>query len=130
MTDGEFVLDEKTGIATLHSKVELFGLTIPLEFEFQKTEDGVALNFLNASIGDKVKAKLCFGDESDKPAIPETASGYQDILNSEITLDLSLKLITGLTDEATGKRDEVTLNGKVALCLKGGAVKEIRADFG
>ncbi|MDE6667183.1 MAG: hypothetical protein K2K38_02405 [Clostridia bacterium] len=298
MTSGEFVFNEETGIATLNSEVELFGLKIPMEFEFKKTAEGVELNFLKAkiSLGEKaVNATLRFGTESDKPAIPtdtaayqdilndgvtldislnannftldgiakiimqngkfagvfanldnitvyfdcprnmlylsvgnvkykldisklggndadlsaalgsfdiktllddilsnlttgesslgssldinidaldkllkaafniqlkgglavdadltldklninltaslsngevelpDVSTGYKDILNGEITLDVSLTLMTGLTDDTTGKRDEVTLNGKVALCLADGAITEIRADFG
>ena len=96
MTEGTFILNEETGVATLTSEVELFGLTIPMEFEFQKAQNGgVELNFLKAEIplGEKVvKAKLSFGTEKDKPAIPDDTSTYQDILNDGITFGISLNL--------------------------------------
>lgn len=95
MTGGEFVLNEETGVATLNSTVELFGLKIPMEFEFQKTESGIELNFLKAQIalGEKTaNAELRFGAENDKPAIPEDTSAYVDILNDGVTLDVSLAL--------------------------------------
>lgn len=95
MTGGEFVLNEETGIATLNSAVELFGLKIPMEFEFQKTDSGIELNFLKAQIalGEKtVNAELRFGTEDDKPAIPADTSVYADIMNDGVTLDVSLAL--------------------------------------
>lgn len=95
MTGGEFVLNEETGVATLNSTVELFGLKIPMEFEFQKTDSGIELNFLKAQIalGEKtVNAELRFGTEDDKPAIPADTSVYADIMNDGVTLDVSLAL--------------------------------------
>ncbi|MDE5667578.1 MAG: hypothetical protein K2I29_04995, partial [Clostridia bacterium] len=95
MTEGEFALDEATGVATLNSELSLFGLDLVLNFEFLKSETGITLTNLNASIpvGEKVlNANLCFGDESDKPAIPEDTTGYTDILNDGIAFDISLKI--------------------------------------
>lgn len=106
MTEGEFTLNEETGVATLVSEVELFGLKVPMEFEFQKAEDGgVELNFLKAEIpvgGKVVKAKLCFGTRDDKPAIPEDTSKYQDILNDGITFNISLS-VNGLALDGIAK---------------------------
>ncbi len=105
MTDGEFVVDAETGVATLVSEVELFGLKIDMQFEFQKSESGIALNFLKAQIplGDKtVNAQLCFGTESDKPAIPTDTSDYQDILNDGITFDVNAE-IDGLALDGIAK---------------------------
>lgn len=95
MTEGEFALDEATGVATLKSELSLFGLDLVLNFEFLKSETGITLTNLNARIpvGEKVlNANLCFGDESDKPAIPEDTTGYTDILNDGIAFDISLKI--------------------------------------
>ncbi|MDE7083463.1 MAG: hypothetical protein K2O89_07170 [Clostridia bacterium] len=114
MTEGEFVFNEATGIATLSSEVELFGLKVKIEFEFEMGENGVELNFLNAQIplGEKVvNANLCFGNESDKPAIPADVAGYQDLLNDGITFDISLNA-NGLALDGVAKI--LTANGGFA----------------
>ncbi|MDE7168016.1 MAG: hypothetical protein K2O28_04125 [Clostridia bacterium] len=121
MTQGTFILNEETGVATLNSEVELFGLTVPMEFEFQKAQDGgVELNFLKAEIplGEKVvKAKLSFGTENDKPAIPTDTAAYQDILNDGITLDISLNL------------NGFTLDGLAKIIMQNGAFAGVYAKL-
>lgn len=120
MTGGEFVLNEETGVATLNSTVELFGLKIPMEFEFQKTESGIELNFLKAQIalGEKTaNAELRFGTEDDKPAIPEDTSAYVDILNDGLTLDISLGV------------DGFTLDGVAKIIMSEGEFAGVYADL-
>lgn len=121
MTGGEFVLDEETGVATLNSTVELFGLKIPMEFEFQKTDSGIELNFLKAQIalGEKtVNAELRFGTEDDKPAIPADTSVYADIMNDGVTLDVNLAL------------DGFTLDGVAKILMSEGKFAGVYADLG
>lgn len=133
LTEGEFALDAETGIATLKSDLELFGIKLSLNFEFTKGEKGVSLNFVEAKIpvGDReANARLCFGDESDRPAVPDKTDGYADVMNSDITFDVNLGLFAGGIDEKTLLQNGVALDGRVALCMRGGKLKEIRADFG
>ena len=121
MTGGKFVLNEDSGIATLNSDVELFGLKIPMEFEFQKTDAGIELNFLKAQIalGKKtVDAELRFGSEDDKPVIPEDTSGYADILNDGVTFDISLGV------------DGFTLDGTAKIIMSEGKFAGVYADLG
>lgn len=60
---------------------------------------------------------LTAGLTNDKIELPDF-SGYTDILNDGLTIDLSLKI------------DEVTLDGAVYIGLSDGKLNEIRADFG
>lgn len=121
MTGGKFVLNEDSGIATLNSDVELFGLKIPMEFEFRKTDAGIELNFLKAQIalGKKtVDAELRFGSEDDKPVIPEDTSGYADILNDGVTFDIALGV------------DGFTLDGTAKIIMSEGKFAGVYADLG
>lgn len=121
MTSGEFVYNDETGVAALKSQVELFGLKIPMNFEFKKTESGIELNFLKAEIafGDKtVNADLRFGDESDKPAKPNDTTGYTDILTDGVTFDISL-IIDGLK-----------LDGVAKIIMREGAFGGVYATLG
>lgn len=132
LTGGDFTLDEETGIATLKSELELFGLKISLNFEFLKGNDSISLNFVEADIpvSDKIAhAKLCFGTEDDKPTVPADTENYIDVLNSDLTFDVNLALYSGNIDVETGKREGVSLDGKVALALRKGELSEIRAEF-
>jgi len=121
MTTGTFTLNEETGVATLQSEVELFGLKISMEFEFQKTENGVELNFLKAQIplGEKVvEANLRFGKESDKPAIPTDTASYTDILNNGVALDISLEA------------GELKLDGIAKIIMQNGGFAGVYATLG
>ncbi|MBD5584575.1 MAG: InlB B-repeat-containing protein [Clostridia bacterium] len=105
LTAGTFTLDEVTGIATLQSELELFGLKINLFFEFEKSEAGIALNYVTAEIplGEKViTAKLCFGEEKDKPVLDKNLNAYTDILNDGVTLNINAK-INGLNLDGIAK---------------------------
>jgi len=121
MTAGTFTLNEETGVATLQSEVELFGLKISMLFEFQKSENGVELNFLKAQIplGEKtVEAVLRFGSESDKPAIPADTASYADILNDGVALDISLEV------------GELKLDGTAKLIMQNGGFAGVYATLG
>lgn len=105
LTAGVFTIDEATGLATLQSELELFGLKISLFFEFEKSEDGIALNYVTAEIplGEKVlNARLCFGEEKDKPVTDKNTDAYTDILNDGVALKINAK-INGLSLDGVAK---------------------------
>ncbi len=94
LTAGVFTVDEATGIATLQSELDLFGIKISLFFEFGADENGIALNYVDAEIhvGDKtVKARLAFGEEKDRPVTDSDLSAYTDILNDGVSFNVNLK---------------------------------------
>ncbi|MDE6505348.1 MAG: hypothetical protein K2L42_05705 [Clostridia bacterium] len=118
LTQGSFTIDGYTAI--FDTKLELFGLTINLTFEFN-TENGISLGHVEAEIhlGEKlIKAKLCYGTKDDIPSKPNDMWGYTDIMQEGLTLGLGVKF------------GNISLEGFAKLIMNGGAFGGVYATLG
>lgn len=122
---GEFVYDSDTGVASLHSKLNLFGVDADLKFTFTVDEEAEEISLVDVkgdikykNIG--LKATLSFGEEKDRPA-PVTESeksSYADVLNEGVEVGVNLTL--------GGK----VINGVAKIDMADGQFAGVRAKLG
>ncbi len=117
--NGKFTVGENSTL--LEAVLDILGLKINLSFNFIPGEGTVALDYCAAEIpvGDKlIKAELRFGTEGDIPAKPADISGYTDILNDGLTVDI---------DSSLGG---LKLDGLAHIAMRAGEFKGIYGEFG
>ncbi len=121
--DNAFSLSEDGKSAVLSPVLDLFGLKIPLEFNFLIDGDKVTLGDVNTalSLGETpLKAKIEFGTQADAPALLTEAdkAAYSDMMNEGLALNVALGI------------DGFGMDGTVYIGLEGGSFGGIRAGFG
>ena len=117
--NGKFTVGENSTL--LETVLDILGLKINLSFNFIPGEGTVALDYCAAEIpvGDKlIKAELRFGTEGDIPAKPADISGYTDILNDGLTVDIDASL------------GGLKLDGLAHIAMRAGEFKGIYAELG
>ncbi len=123
---GEFKFDETS--ASLKSTIEVFGLKVNLDFEFNIDKEGkVSLNYVDANLnlnGSPISAHLKFGTEADIPAELSSSekAQYTDVLQEGLTLGINAAIGSG--------NDKFALDGAVRIELEGGAFKGVSAVLG
>ena len=122
---GDFAYDSNSGLATLRSKISLFGIDIDIQFAFHADEEKEEISLIDVKANIKygnigVDATLKFGEEKDKPAdLTDNAKAlYTDILNDGVTVGVNLTL------------GEKVINGIAKIDLSEGKFAGVRAKLG
>lgn len=135
--EGEFTVDENKTHAALRSELKLFGLTVPVNFNFEIADGSVSLGSVQAQLdigGMALDAALTFADKNDLTRL--TADDKKEFIDIGDKLNALASLsdlfsAPSLKFDVAYQTEDLQLTGNVVLDLNNiAAAGEIRVAFG